>query len=179
MQRNRRNSGILTNQTRVNVCQQIVVQSDAKLTSHWNAKRSGSFYGCLHDFAQQILLQRHRRTTATTRNFWRRATKIQVDVIYGVASTQLRNRIRHDCWVTAIKLQTAKRFVRTKRDHCFGLWVFINKRRSHHHFIDINKARPKFATQRAKRLVRHPSHRCQNNRRPNAVLAKFQWLSRY
>ncbi len=56
MQRNRSNTGFLTNQAGVNVGQQVVVQADSKLASHRYAKRRRRLDSRINNFAQKIFL---------------------------------------------------------------------------------------------------------------------------
>ena len=176
MQCNGARPRFFADETCVDKGQQLVVDPHSELARDgYRILRSGR--NCLrHNRAQQILFQGNRSTTATSCHFWRRAAKVDVNVINSAFTTEQVHRALHHVGIAAIQLQRPKRLVRSELQHRARLATAMHQSGGHNHFVDVHKAGAELAAQRAKRLIRDSRHWGKHHRWPHAMFAQHECL---
>jgi len=124
--------------------------------------------------AQEILLQRHRRTTTASRHLRCGAAEVEVDVVDRFITAQPIDGPRHHLRITAVQLQRAKVLVRAEREHRLRLAAAVHETGGHDHLVHVDEVGPELAAQRTKRLVRHAGHRGEDHGRRGLMIAEAQ-----
>jgi len=161
---------VLPDLARREKCEVVEIDSHPELDGHRNALRI--LHGGADDVSKEIRLEWNGRSTALSRDFRDRTSKVHVEVVDTPVIHETLHGLGDVVRIRPVKLKAARRFIRAKIGKLERFIAAVDQRTCVDHLTDI-KSGPKLLANRTERVVRDTRHRRQHDRRPDGNLSDF------